>query len=438
MTDSRVHDGDRLDPVLADPAGAPPGGWTNPRGGYLFFTAFAAIGAGMGSLVPAVLTLALKAKEIDPDNATTILGVVVGIAGLAGLVAFPALGRISDRTTSRLGRRRPFLLLGAALFAIGAVGILLSTNVPLLIVSDVITAVAYSSVMVAVTATIADQFEPLRRGPASAVVGLSLPLGALVGLGIATAVASSLTLQIVLPAVVAVIGTVLLAFRLSDRTLAADERPHFGWTQALGTFFVSPVRYPNFALAWWSRFLIYFGVAALQAYQVFYLIFRLRFDAVSVASGVFLTTVALVVGALVFAPIAAKVSDRVGRRKPFVIVAAVIFAIGLVLAANAHDFASFMIASLVVGIGQGVYFSVDIALVTQILPDPTNPAKDLGIMNLASTLPMAVTPLIAPVVLAIGALSPAPPDQNYSALFLLGAVAGIVGAVLILPIRRVR
>jgi tellurite resistance protein TehA-like permease len=80
--------------------------------------------------------------------------------------------------------------------------------------------------------------------------------------------------------------------------------------------------------------------------------------------------------------------------------------------------------------------AVDIALVTQVLPDPANPAKDLGIMNLANTLPSTIVPTVAPLVLAIGASATNP--QNFTALFLFGAIAGLIGALFILPIRRVR
>jgi hypothetical protein len=40
---------------------------------------------------------------------------------------------------------------------------------------------------------------------------------------------------------------------------------------------------------------------------------------------------------------------------------------------------------------------------------------------------------VAPALLAIGATAAAP--QNFPALFLTGAVAGLIGAVLILPIK---
>ncbi|HEY7273288.1 MAG TPA: MFS transporter [Actinoplanes sp.] len=419
-----------------DDAGAPPGGWVNPKNGFLFFLGFAAIGAGMASLVPAVLTLSLKAAQIDAQHATTVLSIVVGVGSVFSLIAFPALGRLSDRTTGGLGRRRPFLLLGALLFALGAVGIILAPNTVTLTLANILTAVGYSAAAVAFTAVIPDQFAPNRRGPASALVGLSLPLGAVSGLFIAQLVSPNLTAMILLPAGVGVLGAILLALRLTDRRLSAAERPHFGWTQFLSTFWVNPLHAPNYAWAWWSRLLLFLGVAAIQAYQAFYLIMVLHFAATAVAGAVFLSTLVLTAAALLLAPIAGKLSDQIGRRKPFVITAAVIFAIGLVLASSASSFPAFLVAMGVVGAGQGVYMAVDIALVTEVLPDPNNPAKDLGIMNLASTLPGTIIPAVAPVILAIGASTEHP--QNFTALFLLGAIAGLLGAALILPIRKVR
>ncbi|MEV6493036.1 MFS transporter [Actinoplanes sp. NPDC051633] len=425
--------------VAADadtPTGTPASAWPNPRNGFLFFLGFAAIGAGMASLVPAVLTLSLKAAQIDAANATTVLSVTVGVGSVFSLIAFPALGRLSDRTTGRFGRRRPFLLLGALLFILGAIGIIAAQNTFTLTLANIVTAVGYSSAAVAFTAAIPDQLAPDRRGPASAIVGLSLPVGAVTGLFIAQLVSPNLTLMVLIPAVIAAAGAALFAVKLGDRKLAAAERPHFGWTQFLTTFWVSPRKSPNYAWAWFSRLLLFLGVAAIQAYQAFYLIMVLHFTPDEVAQAVFLSTLVLTAAALIFASIAGKVSDRIGRRKPFVITAAVIFAVGLALASFAGSFPAFLVAIGVVGVGQGVYMAVDIALVTQVLPDPDNPAKDLGIMNLASTLPGTIVPTVAPAVLAIGASAANP--QNFTALFLFGAIAGLLGAVLIVPIRKVR
>jgi MFS family permease len=407
--------------------------WPNPRGGFLFFLGFAAIGMGMGQLVPAVLTLTLKAKLLDSANATTILSVVVAVSAVCALVAAPVFGRVSDRITWRTGRRRPLLILGAILFAIGAPVSYAAATVGVLIVGGICTMLGAAAVMVACTAILADQYAPERRGAASALIGLSLPLGAVIGLFLANLVAGSLLAQFLLPAVVAVIGAILLAIRLNDRVITKDEVPALTARAFFGTFWVNPVKHPSFGWAWWSRLLIFFGVAAVQAYQAFYLILKLGYTPATVSGAVFLSTLVLTVFALIFAPIAGKISDRIGRRKPFVVVAALVFAVGLSVVTFAHTFPMFLVSMAIMGIGQGVYMAVDLALVSQILPSHQDIAKDMGIMGLASSLPSSIVPALAPALLAIGASATNP--QNFPALFLAGAIAGLLGAVLILPIR---
>jgi MFS family permease len=414
----------------------PAGGWRNPGGGFLALLGAATIGANMAVLVAAILTLSLKSAAIDPANQTTTLSIVVGVSGLFALIGYPVFGRLSDRTSSRLGRRKPYLLLGAVLIAVGAVATLLGSTTLALTVAQVITTLGGTATIVAATSTIPDQFPPNRRGPAAALVGLGAPLGALIGLFVAQAVAPNLALMILLPAGLAVVGIVAFAVVLKDHRLERSDLPRFELGDFVTTFWVNPTKNPNFAWAWWSRLLIFFGVAAVNAYQAFYLIIVQRIAPAEVASKIFLATLVLTGVSLIFAPLAAKVSDRIGRRKPFVIIAAVIFAIGLIVVATAHSYPQFLVAIAIVGLGQGVYFAVDLALVTEVLPDPATAAKDLGIMNLANNLPSSIVPAVAPALLAIGASATQP--QNFSALFLAGAVAGLIGAALIVPIRRVR
>jgi MFS family permease len=415
---------------------APPGDWPNPRSGFLFFLGFAAIGAGIAELVPAVLTLSLKATIIDKANAVPILSLAIGAGAIVALIAFPLFGRLSDRITWKTGRRRPLLIIGALLFAIGAVLTLLATTTVLLMVASIFTQVGFAATSVGIASTIPDQFEPLKRGPASAIVGVSLLIGAVIGLFIAQLFSPHLAAMILVPVAVAIVGIVLFAIKLKDRPFPRELRPAFTVVSFFSTFWVNPVKHPSFAWAWWSRLLLFFGVGAVQGYQALYLIFALHLDPASVARAVFFSILVLAGTALIFAAVASRISDRIGRRKPFVLVAAVIFAIGLLVAANASTYPQFLIAIAIVGAGQGVYLAVDLALISQILPDPTNPAKDLGVITLTNTLASSIVPAVAPAILAIGATAAV--THNYSALFIAGAIAALVGAVLIIPIRGVK
>ena len=424
-----------IDAAIAAQPAAPPA-FRNPGAGFLLGLGAANV-AMMGALLSVgILTLPLQAAAIDAGTATTIVSIASGVAGVFALIGHPAFGRMSDRTTSRFGRRRPYLLLGALLLAVGALVVLAAASTLVLTVGWVVMTLGQTSAAAALGATIPDQLAPERRGPASALFGVAGTVGAVVGLFLASLVSGSLAAMILLPAGLAVLCLVVFAVVLDDDRLDRAHRPALDLAEIRGTFWVSPRRYPSFALAFGSRFFVFCSVAAVNAYQAIYLIMALHVDPAEVAGKVFVSTLVLAAVSLVFATAMGRLSDKVGRRKPFVIVSALIFAGGLALVAVASDYTAFLVAMAVLGVGQGVYFAVDFALITQVLPDPNNPAKDLGIMNLGMSLPSILVPAVAPALLAIGTTAAVP--QNFGSLFFAGAVAGILGAILIVPIRQVR
>jgi MFS family permease len=123
-------------------------------------------------------------------------------------------------------------------------------------------------------------------------------------------------------------------------------------------------------------------------------------------------------------------SDRVGRRKPFVLCAGLVMSAASLILAGAQTFLGALVAATVLGLGFGVYTSVDFALLTEVLPAALDRAKDLGVINIASTLPQVLAPAIAaPVVTHLG---------GYPVLYVLSAILGVVGAVLVYKIRAVR
>jgi hypothetical protein len=83
----------------------------------------------------------------------------------------------------------------------------------------------------------------------------------------------------------------------------------------------------------------------------------------------------------------------------------------------------------VLGLGFGVYLSVDQALITQVLPAEQDHAKDLGIINIANSAPQVLGPALAfPIVAYLG---------GYTALYLVVAAVTVLGSVLVTRIRSV-
>src|SRR3712207_2893510 len=98
-------------------------GRTTPtRVGPVFIAAYALamFGIWMAINLPATVTLALRISEIDPAGKTTSYSIAAGVGTLTAVLANPFFGRLSDRTRSRFGRRRPWIAVGLLGTTVGA------------------------------------------------------------------------------------------------------------------------------------------------------------------------------------------------------------------------------------------------------------------------------------------------------------------------------
>uniref|UniRef100_UPI0038B466D8 hypothetical protein n=1 Tax=Saccharopolyspora karakumensis TaxID=2530386 RepID=UPI0038B466D8 len=109
-----------------------------------------------------------------------------------------------------------------------------------------------------------------------------------------------------------------------------------------------------------------------------------------------------------------------------------IFGIGTWTLAHAESVAGFYAAEVVLGIGFGVYVAIDLALVLDVLPNPDEAGKDLGVFNIAMSLPQTLAPGLAAALISAGA------GQNYELMLTVAAVIAVVGALAIVPVRSVR
>jgi MFS family permease len=124
-------------------------------------------------------------------------------------------------------------------------------------------------------------------------------------------------------------------------------------------------------------------------------------------------------------------SDRLRRRKLFAFGAALTIAASMIVFSLSSDWTVLLAAYVVYGCGAGCFCAVDIALVTQVLPSQRDAGKDLGVINLANTLPQALAPALA--VWSLG-----PTHENFHVFFLMAAGLALAGGLAILPIRGVR
>jgi MFS family permease len=369
----------------------------------------------------------LQILALDSANKNWDLAAITAIGSTCGLISSVIGGALSDRTTSRFGRRRPFLVGGIIFSAALLFALAFAASIATLLIEWALYQIAVNVVLAALNAILPDQVPSRQRGLISAYTGMAIPLGLVLGSLIVTRVLhSQISLTYFVIAIVFLIVILLLAVILPDKQLPKELVKPFHMGAFLANLWVSPRRYPDFGLAWITRFFLIMS----SSVTTIYLQSALSYNAASATSHV-ATFNSIYGGILIVAALASGyLSDRLQRRKIFVISAGLVVAVSMLMLAFAHSWGLVIGAAVLFGLGYGVYLGVDFALVADVLPSPETRGKDMGIFNIANTLPQVVVPIIAAVTVTA--------FHNYTVIFIIVAVAAVLSGVLVQPIKGVR
>ncbi|MEU9440578.1 MFS transporter [Streptomyces sp. NPDC048304] len=383
----------------------------------------------VGWFGPLQILLASQAKDFAPGSGMskeTMLAWVTGAGAVVSLLANPVFGALSDRTTARPGRRTPWIVAGAGGGALALLLLARAGGVWSMAVGWCLVQLTLNAAFAAVTAAVPDRVPRLQRGAVGGWLGAAQILGVVGGTGLAT-VAGGAGAGYAVCAGCAVAGVLPYVLRYDDLRLLPEDRPPWSWRSFLAGFWLSPRRHPDLGWAWLTRFLINLSNSLVLLYLLYYL--RDRLHRPDPEQGVLVLTA--VNGLTLMATVVAGGvwSDRVGRRKPFVVWSGVLMAVATAALAGWQTWPGAIVAAAVLGVGFGVFTSVDFALMTDVLPKALDRGKDLGVINVANALPQVAAPaLAAPVVTYLG---------GYRVLYLVSAVIGLAGAALVGRIRRV-
>ena len=444
MSEERSTRGSTSISIFDDPLAEPV---ERVRWKFIIILALANLGIWTAFFTPIQFLLPLQVEGmVGSDSKETSLSLVLTIGALISLVASPIAGAFSDRTTARLGRRRPWVLWPTMAAVSVLVLIPLSPVVGMLALGWALAQLTLNASYAAVTAMLPDQVPVSQRGTVSAVVGACQPLGVMLGailvgvipqtgVEVGSAEVGGQYPRYVAVAVILALTSALFVWGMREARLDRAKVPELRWGPFARSFWIDPRQHPDFGWVWITRFLVVLG----NAFVTTYLLFFAR-DVLELAPTEADTTVAgilvyYILGLLVFALVIGPLSDRTGRIKVFVIGASLVIAAALVILAFARDITMVTLAALVMGAGFGAYTAVDLALISRVLPRPEDRAKDLGVINIANALPQVLAPVVAGVVIA--SLKSQGYDTAYQVLYLAGAAVTVLGAVMVVKIKGV-
>ncbi|MFP3580199.1 MFS transporter [Arthrobacter sp. SIMBA_036] len=381
---------------------------------------------------PLQVLLGQQAAHFDEGQKEAILALVTGCGAVVSLVANPLFGAFSDRTASRFGRRVPWVVVGAILGATALVALAGAPNVAVMTVLWCLVQAGANAMYAAITAAVPDRVPVPQRGTVGGLAAMGQTVGILLGAVIAAVVAGNFAVGYWLCAAALLAGVVLYLFKNDDPQLPVTAHPPFRLGAFAKGFWISPARYPDFGWAWMTRLLVSTGNHMITLYLLFFLIDAVHLretENIDPAFGVLILTGLYAITVIITSVLGGRLSDRMGKRKPLVIASSVIIAVASLILAFAPTWAGGLTGAVVLGIGFGAYLAVDFVLITQVLPTAADRARDLGVINIANSLPQVIAPLIAfPFVTYWG---------GYVSLYIAAAVIGLLGAVFVVKIKSV-
>jgi MFS family permease len=313
----------------------------------------------------------------------------------------------------------------------------LAPSIPMLGFGWVLTQLGWGAVLGNLQVSTADRLPESQRGKVAGLTGFATQVAPVFGVVVAGGFAADPLLLFLIPGAVGIVLTTLfvtLVHEDDSRTLVFADR--ITPASLLRKYLFSPKRYPDFAWNWLGRFLFYFGLTLNTTFTAFFFASRLgvtieEVGAVIAATGG-LGVIATTAGALG----GGFLSDRLRRRRVFVLAGGVLMAAGMLVSAFSFDLPTLVAGGAVTAVGLGMFAAVDQALLLDVLPEKaTEAGRFMGITGFAISIPQSSAPLIAPLFLAIGV---AGGEKNYTLLFIVAAAFVVLGGAAVMRVRSVR
>lgn len=420
--------------VPAEPA-APP--QKKASAAYIWFQVLAQFGVFVAFITPLAISLSIRLSTIAPTH-QEYLGYITGSGALVVMLTAPLFGVLSDRTRTRIGRRKPFMIAGMVVGVASLVVMAIAPSPLVLGAGWILAQLGWGQTLQALTTSMADNLSESQRGKVAGLAGFATQVAPVVGVVIAGSFAADPFLLLLLPGAVGVIFVILFVLLTKEAdTRGATFADRLSLVSIFTKYVYNPRKFPDFSWTWLGRFLFYFGLTLNTTFSAFFFAERLH---VSVAaSAPIIATLSLfgIVATTLGAIGGGFLSDKLRRRRLFVLASGALFAVGTVVMALASDVPVLVTGSLIVSAGIGVFSAVDQALVLDVLPESaTDAGRFMGIIGFATSIPQSAAPFIAPLLLGIGVASAG--AKNYTLLYLVAGVFTVLAGLVVMRVRSVR
>jgi MFS family permease len=372
---------------------------------------------------------------VDPGTEGTSLAAIAALQFLFSVAVQPTVGSISDYTTSRWGRRKPFIVVGASFDVLFLLGIASANS--LLAIAAFVTLLAFSTNIARgpFQGYVPDLVPDRQVGLASAMVGLMQVLGNVTGFALA-AIANqrgNVGLAIVAIAVIELVTMLSVVLRVPNGPPAKPREGRSWLAVAAETWGTDILRETSYLWLLGSRLFILMGGAAVLNFIFLYLADTHGLTQEE-AGGAFLNMLiaATIVSLLAIVP-ASRLSDRIGR-KPVIYVCTALGVVGVGIIAFAPSVFVATIGAAIFGASQGTFLAVDWALMTDIVPKAAS-GRYMGLSNVVTASATTIAVIVGgPLIDSLNGSLGVGTGERIELVF--GVAYFIVGALFLRPVRE--
>jgi MFS family permease len=406
---AKKAEAEEAEPLTDADQPAQPRRWAGFAGTLMlaYFGSSVALFAPVQNVLPRMIE-----DAVGHSHKAAYLGLVTGLGAVAAMIFNPLSGYFSDRL-ARADNRSSVVLAGLiggglSLAALGLQTSVLGIAICWTLCQATIN-IAYSSM----AASVVDHVRKQDWGFAWGLIAVAQALGLICGF--ATVVLIFPGIRAGMAAVTAVFALclaplVVMLYRL-PRVDREATRP-------------SPIRTlisggHGFGAVWAGKFLVMLANSIALLYLYYYLQDVIHYR--KPGTGQLILVVVATAATILATVTVGRLADRSGRYRNYAVAAtAVLAATGFTLAVIG-SWGEVIACAFALGAGFGAFQSVSQALSMTVLPDPGNAGRDLGIINIAASIPQVIGPSVAALVVSSGA--------GYRGLFAFAGALALAAAV---------
>ncbi len=383
------------------------------------------------------IIIPLRLLEFTPEaQKNTYLGLMTFAGSMIAVFVQPVAGAISDRFSSRFGRRRPFIFVGTVLALLFLPGIGLSGSFPFLLLGYCLLQVATNIAQGPFQAFIPDLVPQDRKGVASGAKSLAEILGGVAFLRIVAYLMDNyasgggemwLWLAIGVPGVILLAGMVATMLTVKEQPSCLDGQPSTAKTIA-GAYKIDAKGNMSFIWFLLSRLFILMAMVVLQTFALYFIKDVIHHPNPAGVTADLMITVGISMLLAVYP--AGQLSDILGR-KPIILFSGFVGIVGILVLFFTRSYVSTLVCGGLVGISAGAFLSTNWALATDLVPAGEE-ARYLGLTNIATAGAGALARLTGPVIDFFNARQS---GLGYSVMLLICVFYFILGSVLVIPVK---